>query len=56
MKNSDVQVYASTFASFLMRKLGDDIKDIDRCIEFHETLKNRFKKELDIMLEPKKFC
>ena len=37
-------------------KIYLDIKDIDRCIEFHETLKNRFKKELDIMLEPKKFC
>jgi hypothetical protein len=28
-----------------------DITDIERCIEFNETLKNRFKKELDIMVK-----
>lgn len=30
-------------------KLYLDIKDIEKCIEFHEILKVRFKKELDIM-------
>lgn len=31
-------------------KIFLDLKDIDRCIEFHETLKKRFEKELKIML------
>jgi len=31
-------------------KIFLDIKDINRCIEFHETLKKRFEKELNIML------
>jgi len=32
-------------------KIYLDIKDINRCMEFHETLKKRFEKELDIMLK-----
>ena len=31
-------------------KIFLDIKDISKCIEFHETLKKRFEKELNIML------
>ncbi len=31
-------------------KIFLDIKDINKCIEFHETLKKRFEKELNIML------
>ena len=31
-------------------KIYLDIKDIDKCIEFNQTLKNRFQKELNIML------
>ena len=31
-------------------KIFLDLKDINRCLEFHETLKKRFEKELKIML------
>ena len=32
-------------------KIFLDLKDIDRCMEFHEILKKRFEKELNIMLD-----
>ena len=32
-------------------KIWLDILDIERCIEFHNTLKERFKKEIEILLK-----
>ena len=56
MKNSDVQAYASTFASFLMRKLGDNIKDIDRIILYGSVAKGNAMKnsDVDIFIDTKK--
>ena len=56
MKNSDVQAYASTFASFLMRKFGDNIKDIDRIILYGSVAKGNAMKnsDVDIFIDTKK--
>jgi len=56
MKNSDVQAYASAFASFLMRKLGDNIKDIDRIILYGSVAKGNAMKnsDVDIFIDTKK--
>ena len=56
MKNSDVQAYASTFTSFLMRKLGDNIKDIDRIILYGSVAKGNAMKnsDVDIFIDTKK--
>lgn len=56
MKNSDLQAYASTFASFLMRKFGDNIKDIDRIILYGSVAKGNAMKnsDVDIFIDTKK--
>ena len=56
MKTSDTQIYASTFASFLMRKLGDKIKDIDRVILYGSVAKGNAMKtsDVDIFIDTKK--
>ncbi|GAG29946.1 unnamed protein product, partial [marine sediment metagenome] len=56
MKTSDTQIYASSFASFLMRKLGDKIKDIDRIILYGSVAKGSAMKtsDVDIFIDTKK--
>ncbi len=56
MKNSDIQAYASTFASFLMRKLGDNIKNIDGIILYGSVAKGNAMKtsDVDIFIDAKK--
>jgi len=55
MKNSETLAYTSSFVSFLMRKLGERIKDIDRIIVYGSVAKGDAVKtsDVDIFIDTK---
>ncbi|MEA2054802.1 MAG: nucleotidyltransferase domain-containing protein [Candidatus Thermoplasmatota archaeon] len=56
MKPNNLKAYASTFASFLLRKLEDKISDIDAIILYGSVAKGEATKEsdVDIFIDTKK--
>lgn len=56
MKNTEIQAYASSFVSFLLRKLEDKIKNIDTIILYGSVAKGNATEtsDVDIFIDTKK--